>query len=66
MAANAFEGARHFESVEKLIDALLNDLPHLHSVLVKGSRFMRMERVVDALGGMLVSTAPQQERRHAG
>ena len=65
VAANAFEGARHFESVEKLIDALLNDLPHLHSVLVKGSRFMRMERVVDALGGMLASTAPQQERRHA-
>ena len=49
VAANAFEGAQHFESVEQLIDVLLNDLPHLRSVLVKGSRFMRMERVVDAM-----------------
>jgi len=65
VAANAFEGARHFESVEKLVDALLNDLPHLRSVLVKGSRFMRMERVVDALVGLVASTPPLQERRHA-
>ena len=65
VAANAFEGARHFESVEKLVDALLNDLPHLRSVLVKGSWFMRMERVVDALVGLVASTPPLQERRHA-
>jgi UDP-N-acetylmuramoyl-tripeptide--D-alanyl-D-alanine ligase len=66
VTANAFEGARHFESVEKLVDVLLNDLPHLRSVLVKGSRFMRMERVVDALMGMVASAPAQEERRHAG
>jgi len=40
--------ARHFEDVEALIDAL-GDAPACGSVLVKGSRFMRMERVVAAL-----------------
>jgi UDP-N-acetylmuramoyl-tripeptide--D-alanyl-D-alanine ligase len=49
VATNAFDGAQHFESVEQLIEALLHTLPHQHSVLVKGSRFMRMERVVQAL-----------------
>jgi len=47
------DGARHFESVESLVQALLQE-PHagaagFASVLVKGSRFMRMERVVGAL-----------------
>ncbi len=65
MATNSFEGARHFPAVEGLIDALLDDLPRLHSVLVKGSRFMRMERVVEAVQSMVVSTPAQQERRHA-
>jgi UDP-N-acetylmuramoyl-tripeptide--D-alanyl-D-alanine ligase len=39
-------GGRHFGSVEELV-------PHVkgHSILVKGSRFMRMERVVAALTG---------------
>jgi UDP-N-acetylmuramoyl-tripeptide--D-alanyl-D-alanine ligase len=48
VAAGAFQGARHFDSAQTLIDALLAELPHLHSVVVKGSRFMRMERVVEA------------------
>lgn len=65
MAANSFEGARHFPAVEGLIDALLDDLPRVHSVLVKGSRFMRMERVVDAMQAMVASTPTQPERRHA-
>jgi len=47
-AAAAFDGARHFDSVESLIDALPSARP-ARSVLVKGSRFMRMERVVGAL-----------------
>jgi len=46
-AVEAFgDGARHFDSVEELI-------PHVkgNTVLVKGSRFMKMERVVAALTG---------------
>lgn len=41
------EGARHFDSPEALAAAL----PAAATVLVKGSRFMRMERVVAALTG---------------
>jgi UDP-N-acetylmuramoyl-tripeptide--D-alanyl-D-alanine ligase len=48
-AADAFgAGARHHDSVEALI-AGLPQAPAYSSVLVKGSRFMRMERVVAAL-----------------
>jgi UDP-N-acetylmuramyl pentapeptide synthase len=48
-AARAFAGARHFERLEDLL-AALEPLPtSTASVLVKGSRFMRMERVVQAL-----------------
>jgi UDP-N-acetylmuramoyl-tripeptide--D-alanyl-D-alanine ligase len=47
-AARAFgTGARHFASPEELVRAL----PARATILVKGSRFMRMERVVAALTG---------------
>jgi UDP-N-acetylmuramoyl-tripeptide--D-alanyl-D-alanine ligase len=48
-AHNFGEGARHFESVEALIGALRPVLDAATTVLVKGSRFMRMERVVAAI-----------------
>ena len=41
------DGARHFSAPEELVVAL----PAAATVLVKGSRFMRMERVVAALTG---------------
>jgi UDP-N-acetylmuramoyl-tripeptide--D-alanyl-D-alanine ligase len=48
-------GGEHFADVEALVSALRRDLAAAPSgsttVLVKGSRFMRMERVVAALGG---------------
>ena len=48
-AAAAFgSGARHFAGVEALL-AALDAAPAFRSVLVKGSRFMKMERVVAAL-----------------
>jgi UDP-N-acetylmuramoyl-tripeptide--D-alanyl-D-alanine ligase len=51
-AARAFSGlgadARHFDSVASLIAALPQS-PDCAAVVVKGSRFMRMERVVAAL-----------------
>ncbi len=42
-------GARHFTSVDALVSALKPLLDKETTVLVKGSRFMRMERVVAAI-----------------
>jgi UDP-N-acetylmuramoyl-tripeptide--D-alanyl-D-alanine ligase len=42
-------GGRHFDQLDALIDAARTHLPRCASVAVKGSRFMRMERVVAAL-----------------
>jgi UDP-N-acetylmuramoyl-tripeptide--D-alanyl-D-alanine ligase len=39
----------HFTSIDALNAAVLAELPHVASVLVKGSRFMKMERVVEAI-----------------
>jgi UDP-N-acetylmuramoyl-tripeptide--D-alanyl-D-alanine ligase len=51
-AVTAFgEGARHCSTVEDMIAAIRDDLGPNAAVLVKGSRFMRMERVVAALTG---------------
>jgi UDP-N-acetylmuramoyl-tripeptide--D-alanyl-D-alanine ligase len=48
-AARAYGvGARHFAEVDALV-AALPEAPRCASLLVKGSRFMRMERVVRAL-----------------
>ena len=46
---NFGEGARHFCNIEKLIAAVDKELGPETTVLVKGSRFMKMERVADAL-----------------
>ena len=42
-------GGQHFKKVESLIDALSSELTPETTVLIKGSRFMRMERVSDAV-----------------
>ena len=47
--AKACATARHFDSLDSLMLAVLAVLPQVQTVLVKGSRFMRMERVVQAL-----------------
>ena len=50
VAAEAFgKGARHFAAVEEMIAAAREDVVSNTTALVKGSRFMRMERVVQAL-----------------
>jgi len=48
-ARNFGVGALHFRKVEELIDALDGELAANTTILVKGSRFMRMERVADAI-----------------
>ena len=51
------EGGRHFPDVEALLRALEETLDGRQHVLVKGSRFMRMERVVAALAAVPVGEA---------
>ncbi|MFY3386271.1 UDP-N-acetylmuramoyl-tripeptide--D-alanyl-D-alanine ligase [Paracidovorax sp. MALMAid1276] len=49
-AAQAYgPGARHFEDMASLLAAVHEALPTVGSVLVKGSRFMKMEQVVQAI-----------------
>jgi UDP-N-acetylmuramoyl-tripeptide--D-alanyl-D-alanine ligase len=48
-AHNFGDGGRHFDSVEKLAAALRPLMDKDTTVLVKGSRFMHMERVVEAI-----------------
>jgi UDP-N-acetylmuramoyl-tripeptide--D-alanyl-D-alanine ligase len=47
--SNFGSDGRHFSSVESLVEALVVSLGADDTVLIKGSRFMRMERVVEAL-----------------
>jgi UDP-N-acetylmuramoyl-tripeptide--D-alanyl-D-alanine ligase len=64
--AAVFPGARHVGGMEALQQAVLSDLPHYRSVLVKGSRFMKMERVVQAIENMNnTETQNNKETAHA-
>ena len=52
--AQACSTAVHCQSMEELEQRVVHLLPSLSTVLVKGSRFMRMERVVQSLQDKLV------------
>ena len=45
-------GGQHFRKFEDLVEALKAELAPETTVLIKGSRFMRMERVVDAVAAV--------------
>ncbi|VWX58210.1 UDP-N-acetylmuramoyl-tripeptide--D-alanyl-D-alanine ligase [Burkholderiales bacterium 8X] len=66
-AARSFDG-RHFNDIDTLDAAVLAQLPRLASVLVKGSRFMRMERVVQAViaAADAASIPSEQQAKEAG
>ena len=60
--ASDFGAGQHFPGIDPLIQAVLRDLPTVASVLVKGSRFMKMERVVQAINDQSLLG---QEEQHA-
>ncbi|MEZ5542499.1 MAG: UDP-N-acetylmuramoyl-tripeptide--D-alanyl-D-alanine ligase [Pseudomonadota bacterium] len=57
-------GGAAFDSLEQLLDGLRDDLHGPLHILVKGSRRMRMERVVDALCAVLQAGAPISRGTH--
>jgi UDP-N-acetylmuramoyl-tripeptide--D-alanyl-D-alanine ligase len=50
-ATSAFGSGRHFETMDELNAAVLAQLTQSASMLVKGSRFMKMERVIQCISG---------------
>ena len=48
-SAQAFGSARHFADMDSLLEAVTAQVRGFQSLVVKGSRFMKMERVVQAL-----------------
>lgn len=61
-AAAAFGGgARHFDDMASLQQAVLAALPQAGSILVKGSRFMKMEQVVQAVEAAGADDGRKQE-----
>jgi UDP-N-acetylmuramoyl-tripeptide--D-alanyl-D-alanine ligase len=62
--AQAFGTATHFDDMASLLAAVRQALPEVGSVLVKGSRFMKMEQVVEALTSTAQAAAAAQEADH--
>ena len=65
-SSQAFAGSQHFESMSSLQDAVLSQVSNYKSVVVKGSRFMKMERVVQSLHAVTqTAQTTQSEVAHA-
>ena len=63
-SAKAFGSARHFEDMDSLLASVTAQVGQFRSVVVKGSRFMKMERVVHAL--QTQSTAESNKNNKKG
>ena len=48
-AGQAYGAAHHFDNMDSLLAAVAQHAAQFQSIVVKGSRFMKMERVVEAL-----------------
>ena len=55
--------ARHFNDMSALLTAVREAVPTVGSVLVKGSRFMKMEQVVEAIAAMTPTAAAQPQEQ---
>ena len=65
-AVRAFgQGALHFSDMENLKATVLQTVPQTCTALVKGSRFMKMERIVDAVLTAQPAAPHIQESTHA-
>ncbi len=68
-AQRAFDAAAcpsgHFKDMHSLVTAIHSALPGVQSVLVKGSRFMKMERAVHAIeqAADAAESTPQQQKK---
>lgn len=60
-----FGATSHLEEIDALNAAVLAELPRVASVLVKGSRFMKMERVVQAIVSAAAAAAEAGNLRSA-
>lgn len=64
-AAAAFGRARHFQDMDALVTAVRAELPEVSSMLVKGSRFMKMEQVVQAVTESTLQMPQDKDEFHA-
>ena len=60
-ASQHFGSGKHFDSIDSLNAVVAAEWPQYASALVKGSRFMKMERVIEA---MVASAEPNKENLH--